>query len=39
MFLFDAGATLPSVTTNKNDWSGTGFLFEWYANRSVNHEP
>ena len=34
-FLFDAGATLPSVTTNQNDWSGTGFLFEWYAQRGI----
>lgn len=34
-WLFDAGATLPSVTTNLNDWSGTGFLFEWYAKRGI----
>jgi hypothetical protein len=35
VWLFDAGATLPSVTTQKNDWSGTGFLFQWYQRRGL----
>ena len=35
VWLFDAGATLPSVTTNKYDWSGTGFLFQWFEQRGL----
>jgi hypothetical protein len=34
-FLFDAGATLPSVTTSKNDWSGTGWIHGWYKERGL----
>jgi len=38
VFLFDAGATLPSVSTSKYNWSGTGWLFQWYQSRGIEFE-
>lgn len=44
-FLFDAGATLPSVTSlgtgstaEGYKWSGTGFLYEWYKERGISFD-
>jgi hypothetical protein len=39
LFLFDAGATYPSKKAeNDNDWSGTGWIFDWYANRGLKFD-
>lgn len=35
-FLFDAGATFPArKMSESHDWSGTSWLYDWYANQSI----
>lgn len=36
IFLFDAGATFPSKRMKEShDWSGTSWIYDWYANLSL----